>query len=65
MGLGWVWGDPSDGTLREEQIFEYFYRIGINNFLTLTPDLQLVLDPASNPLHDQVWVLGLRLQAAF
>ena len=57
--------DPSDNSLRKEAIIEVFYRILINNFVTVTPDLQFIIDPANNPTKDRITVVGLRLQLDF
>lgn len=47
----------------QEVIIELTYQAPISQFLTLQPDLQLVLD-ANQSRRDAV-VLGLRLQAKF
>jgi porin len=59
-GLGVNWGDPSDGSLRDQTTAELFYRIQLAQNLALTPSLQLLKDPALHPQEDRIWVFGLR-----
>ncbi len=65
LGLGYVWSDPSDPTLRHEQLVELFYRAALSNHVAVTPDIQIVIDPARNPVHDVIGVFGLRLMVTF
>jgi len=65
IGLGWAKVMPSDAALRDEQIIELYWRFYVNPFVTLTPDLQVVIDPAKNPGENRVTVAGLRLQLDF
>jgi porin len=32
--------------------------------LAITPDIQLLIDPALNPDEDSIWVVGLRARLA-
>ena len=65
LGFGIATGKPSDPNLRDETIVELYWRFRINPFVSLTPDLQVVVDPANNPAKDRITVLGLRLQLDF
>ncbi len=65
FGLAWAKARPSDPALRDEQIIELYWRFYVNPFVTLTPDLQFVIDPANNPNKDRITVAGLRLQLDF
>ena len=65
FAIGLAWGDPSDDELDEETLFEMFYRIQLLANVTLTPDVQLILDPADSDDDGPVVVGGLRLQATF
>lgn len=62
--LGAGWAKPSEKTfgpgLDDEYVIETSYKFQIWPFLSLTPDLQLLLDPAKNPDNSSVWVFGLR-----
>lgn len=65
MGLGFATGRTSDPALRQEKIFELFWRFRINPFVSLSPDVQFVLDPASNREKNHITVFSLRLQLDF
>ena len=65
IGLGWSKATPSNPMLRDEQIIELYWRFYVNPFMTFTPDLQFVIDPANNPREDRIAILGLRLQLDF
>ena len=41
-------------------MIETSYKMQLSPNFSLTPDVQLLFDPASNPNEDTVWVLGLR-----
>ena len=42
-----------------------FYRFSLTPTVTLTPDLQVLIDPALNPDHDVILILGLRARINF
>ena len=65
LGIGYVWSDPTAENTRQEQLIELFYRLEVNNFLAVTPDLQVVIDPGRNAEEDRIWVAGFRVQANF
>jgi len=60
------WARPSEETfgpgLRDEYAFEDSYRIQMSPNSTLTPDVQLLIDPARNPEASTAWVFGLRVR---
>ncbi len=62
LGLGFSWGDPSDGTLRNQLSTEIFYRFQVTPNLALTPSAQWLADPAQNLDVDQIFVFGLRVR---
>ncbi len=64
-GIGLSWGAPADGTLRDQFTSEFFYRFQLTQFLAITPDIQLIVDPALNPNTDVLALFGVRLRAAF
>lgn len=64
-GIGVSWGKPADGTLRDQFTSEFFYRFQLTQFLAITPDVQLIVDPALNPSEDVLALFGLRMRAAF
>ena len=65
FGLGCSWGSPADGSLRDQFTSEVFYRFQLTQFLAVTPDIQVIVDPALNPTTDVLGVFGVRLRAAF
>ena len=50
--------------LRKRPI-ELFWRVRLNPFVSLTPNVQVIIDPARNAAEDRVTVAGLRLQLDF
>jgi len=65
VGISVNWGDPPDNALPEQTTIEAFWNIQIAQNLALTPDVQLLLDPALNPEESSVWVFGLRARLTF
>jgi porin len=64
-GIGLSWGKPTDGVLRDQFTSELFYRFQLTQFLAITPDVQLIVDPALNPTTDVLAFFGIRLRTAF
>ena len=64
-GLGLSWGKPADGSLSDQFTSEAFYRFQLTQFLAITPDVQLVVDPALNSGEDVLAFFGIRMRAAF
>lgn len=64
-GVGISFGKPADGTLRDQFTSEAFYRFQLTQCLAVTPDVQLVGNPALNPSEDVLALFGIRLRAAF
>ena len=64
IALGLSWGEPSKENfgqdLEDQYTAELFYRMQILQSLTVTPDVQLLIDPALNPQEDVIAVFGLR-----
>ena len=62
LGAGWV--KPSEKThgadLSDEYVFESAYIFQLSRNISITPDAQLILNPANNLDVDKDWVLGLR-----
>jgi len=65
IGMAFSWGTPSDRSLRDEYVFEMFYRILMTPHTHVTPDLQVIIDPANAPDRDSVALLGLRLRTLY
>jgi porin len=64
-GIGLSWGQPAAGALRDQFTSEFFYRFQLTQFLAVTPDIQLIVDPALNPSVDVLALFGVRFRAAF
>ena len=68
LGFAANWGEPSESSfgsgLSDQYTFELFYRWQLGEQLAITPDLQLLLDPALNPDQDSIWVYGVRARLA-
>jgi porin len=64
LGIGVNWGKPNEAVygpgLRNQQAIELFYRLQVTKQLAITPDIQLVKNPALNPGESSIWVLNLR-----
>jgi porin len=64
VGIGFNWGQPNETTwgpgLRDQYTMELFWRWQLARQLAVTPDLQLLINPANNPDEDAIWVFGLR-----
>jgi len=62
------WGEANENSfgagLKDQYVIETYYRYQLTQQLAITPDVQLLIDPAQNPNHDRLWVLGLRARLA-
>ena len=66
VAIGVAWSDPSPGEgFRDETLLEILYQLEIAKSIALTPNLQLVIDPANNAGDDVVAVPGIRLLLKF
>ena len=68
LGLGLNWNRPSDTAvgpdLDDQYAVEAFYRIQLTRRFAVTPDVQLIVDPALNPDESSIGVIGLRARLA-
>ncbi len=68
LGVGVNWGQPNENSfgpnLDDQYVIETYYRYQLTQQLAITPDIQLLIDPAQNPNHDRLWVFGLRARLA-
>ena len=69
IGLGLSWGRPSEESLgpglNDQYTAEVFYRLELLKVVTLTPDVQLLVDPALNPNEDVIAIFGVRGRVSF
>ena len=69
VGVGASWarapaGSGSDPN-RDQYTIEPYYRLQLLKSLQLVPDVQYIRNPAYNPAVGSLWVVGLRMRAAF
>lgn len=65
LAFGLAWGDPAKTNLREQSVFETFYRIHITPYTHITPDLQVIIQPSNAPSNYAVSVLGVRFRTLY
>jgi porin len=62
------WGRPAEETfgagLDDQYTAEVFYRMQLTPHITITPDIQLLVNPTLAPDQDRIWVVGLRARLA-
>lgn len=63
-GLGVGWGRAPNNPLNQYTL-EAFYRYDVTDFLQLTPQVQYIVNPANDPMTNDILVLGFRLRAFF
>ena len=63
LGLAVNWGDPPDGSLRDQTTAELFYRLQFATNLAVTPSLQMLVHQSLSPERTTAWVFGLRMRA--
>ena len=63
IGVGWA--NPSSTTfgpgLDDEILLETSYMFQLTRNTSLTPNLQLIINPAGNPSENTIWIFGLRI----
>lgn len=60
IGVGLSWGDPWNSSLDNQYALEAFYRMQLTPQFALTPDVQVIVDPATDPSSDLLGVFSLR-----
>lgn len=64
LGIGLNWGRAPDVD-RDQHMLESYFRAHILPGLRVVPSFQYVVDPANDPELANLWLLGLRLRAAW
>jgi porin len=63
IGVGWA--KPSEKTfgpgLDNETVLETSYKFQLSQNFSITPDIQVVFNPANDPNESSVWIAGLRV----
>jgi porin len=65
LGVGFGWARPTSEFLPDQYTAEMFYRFQVTPQFAVTPDAQLIIDPALNPKDDVMWALGIRSRLTF
>ena len=65
IGTAFSWQDPSTAGLGDQYVFETFYRFVVTPHTHVTPDLQVIVDPAREPSRNAVTVFGLRVRTLY
>jgi len=65
IGLAASWQESSGRALRDQYVLEAFYRFYITPHTHLSPDIQIVIDPANAPTKDAATVFGVRLRTLY
>jgi len=64
LGVGLNWSRPNEDTLGPELDDQYtaelYYRFQVLKVLAITPDVQMLINPALNPDEDLIAVFGIR-----
>ena len=63
--FGVSWGSPSADCLTDQGTIEIFDRLQLAQNLAITPDIQLIINPALNPDENVLAVFGLRARLSF
>jgi len=61
LGFGINWGETP--AAQEQTTLETFWRFQFSQNFTITPSLQYLIDPVSNP--EDVWLFGMRMRLTF
>jgi porin len=68
VALAFNYGRPNETTfgsgLDDQYTMEAFWRWQVGEQLAITPNLQMLVNPALNPESDQTWVYGVRARFA-
>lgn len=65
IGLAFSWAEPAQGPKRDQYGIEAFYRLAVTPSTQLTPDIQVIFNPADYPEAKNVVVGGVRLRTLF
>ncbi len=65
FGVGTGWAQPASPNLRDQFIYEAFYRFQLTTQLAITPDVQWILHPTLSPNNGSLWVASLRARITF
>ena len=64
MGIVVSWNDPSRTQLREQVVFETFYKNQLLHNFSITADFQWLINPSLNPERDNILIFGIGIRFA-
>lgn len=62
FGLAVNYAEPFDERLRDQTTIETFLKIKLAQNMAVTPSFQWLINPAINPQHDHIEIIGLRFR---
>ncbi len=62
IGMSFGWGRPSNSQLRDQYSSEIFYRMQLTPNFAMTPNIQVVLDPALDTTAGLVGIFSVRVR---
>ena len=65
LGFGFNWGEPAADGLDSQVALELFYRLQLAQNIAITPDIQVIFNPANSPSEDTIGVFGVRTRINF
>ncbi|GLI95246.1 carbohydrate porin [Methylocystis echinoides] len=65
FGMAFSWAEPVSNPGRDQYGLEAFYRLALTPDTQLTPDRQVIFNPADNPKASSVVLGGVRLRTLF
>jgi len=64
LGAAYSWGSVNKTTfvegLKDQHLFEVFYRLQLSSRLAITPDIQYIINPALNDQQSSIFVWGFK-----
>lgn len=63
--MAFSWAEPVSNPGRDQYGLEAFYRLALTPDTQLTPDRQVIFNPADNPKASSVVLGGVRLRTLF
>jgi len=65
IGLGFVWGQPTDRSQNDQYGMELFWRLQLTARLQFSPDIQVIFDPSQTTAREMAAVGGMRVRWIF
>lgn len=65
VGLGFIWGQPTDRSENDQYGMELFWRLQITARMEFSPDVQIIFDPSQTQARQAAVVGGVRMRWIF